>query len=88
MNVYRGLVKEQLSGYAYMVRSGQGMTQQKMAEVLRITPRAYGDLERGKYCFSAVTLLFLFYLLEPDEIKILLEVFIKKVHTLENTDVV
>ena len=53
-----------------------------MAEQLHITSRAYGDLERGKFCFSAVTLLFLM-LIEDDSQGTLLDTFREKVHTLE-----
>ena len=37
-----------------------------MAEQLRISSRAYSDLERGKYAASAPTLLFLFSMLEAE----------------------
>ena len=39
----------------------------RLSEQLRITTRAYGDLERGKYCFSAFALLFLLKLSGKEE---------------------
>ena len=57
-----------------------------MAEQLRITSRAYGDLERGKYCFSAITLLFLMLMLSDDEWKAFLEGFRKRVYDLEHRE--
>ena len=41
----------------------------EMAEKLRITGRAYSDLERGIYCFSTVALIFLLLMLKEDEMK-------------------
>ena len=35
---------------------------------LHITVRAYGDLERGCSCCSAIALLFFLLMLEPDEL--------------------
>ncbi|MFR7893919.1 MAG: helix-turn-helix domain-containing protein [Dysosmobacter sp.] len=40
--------------------AAKSLTQEAMAEQLRISSRAYSDLERGKYAASAPTLLFLF----------------------------
>ena len=42
--------------------------QEEMAEQLHITSRAYGDLERGRYCFSAAPLLFLLLMLSDREL--------------------
>ena len=55
-----------------------------MAEQLRITSRAYGDLERGKYCFSAIALLFVLLMLSDDELQALLEGFRKRAYDLEH----
>ena len=51
------------------MRKSRGMTQEEMAEKLRITGRAYSDLERGIYCFSTVALIFLLLMLKEDEMK-------------------
>ena len=57
-----------------------------MAEQLRISSRAYSDLERGKYAASAPTLLFLFSMLEADAQGALVRRFMNRVQVLEGTD--
>jgi len=57
-----------------------------MAEQLRISSRAYSDLERGRYVASAPTLLFLFSMLEADAQGALVQQFMKQVQALEGTD--
>ncbi len=57
MTASRILMKEYLSGRMEERRKHLLLSQEAMAEALRITPRAYGDLERGKYCASAFVLL-------------------------------
>lgn len=83
MEAYKTLVREFFSEYVSSLRFDRGLTQEEMAEVLRISARAYGDLERGKYCFSSITLIFLFLMLEDGEIRVVLEGFREKVHVLE-----
>ena len=83
MKQYKMLVREFLAGYTEAFRKTQGLTQDKMAEALHITSRAYGDLERGKYCFSAIALLFLLLMLSDDELKAFLEGFRKRVYDKE-----
>lgn len=87
MKAYRVLLREYLSDFIRDLRMNRKLTQQELAEELRITTRAYGDLERGKYCVSSISLLFLFYLLDPDDLRVVLEDFIKKVHIIENKEV-
>lgn len=60
------LLAELLSIELYSLRQQKSLTQEAMAERLRISSRAYSDLERGKYAASAPTLLFLFSMLEAD----------------------
>lgn len=68
MEKYKELLKELLSAFTWEIRTERNLSQDIMAEMLRITTRAYGDLERGKYCFSAIALLFLFlFLLKLEE---------------------
>ena len=86
MKQYKMLVREFLAGYTETFRKTQGLTQDKMAEALHITSRSYGDLERGKYCFSAITLLFLLLTLGDEEQKLLLEGFREKVRELEHKE--
>lgn len=64
MNPYKEILREFFSKYVSTLRKRRGLTQEEMAEKLRITGRAYSDLERGIYCFSAVALVFLLLMLE------------------------
>ena len=57
-----------------------------MAERLRISSRAYSDLERGRYAASAPTLMFLFFMLDADAQNTLILQFMKWVQALEGTD--
>ena len=86
MKQYKMLTKEFLAEYTDTLRKIRNLTQDEMSERLRITSRAYGDLERGKYCFSAIALLFLLLMLSDDELKAFLEGFRKRVHDLEHKE--
>ena len=83
---YKQLLKELFCGHLRRFRQRMELSQDDMAERLRVSSRAYGDLERGKYCFSAVALLFFFSLLPAREVLELLKVFVKKAQALENQD--
>lgn len=87
MRIYKTLTREFLSQYTDALRKRLDLTQEKMAESLRITYRAYGDLERGKYCFSAASLLFLLLLLEDEEVLDLLKGFHQRVSRFEHETV-
>ena len=52
MNPYKEILRKFFSEYVSALRKRRGLTQEQMAEKLRITGRAYSDLERGIYCFS------------------------------------
>lgn len=52
-----------------------------------ITGRAYSDLERGIYCFSAVALVFLLLMLEEHEIKELLSSLLEEIAKVEDREV-
>ena len=86
MKPYPALLAELLSKELYSLRQQKSLTQEAMAEQLRISSRAYSDLERGKYAASAPTLLFLFYMLEADAQRVLIQQFMKQVQALEGTD--
>lgn len=86
MKLYKTLAKEFLAEYTNTLRKSRNLTQEKMAERLRITSRAYGDLERGKYCFSTIALLFLLLMLDDEELKDFLAGFRNRVHSLEQKD--
>lgn len=86
MKPYPALLAELLSKELYSLRQQKSLTQEAMAEQLRISSRAYSDLERGKYAASALTLLFLFSMLEADAQRVLIQQFMKQVQALEGTD--
>ena len=65
--MYKEVIRTHLSQQTWAVRCTLGWSQEKMSEQLRITSRAYGDLERGRYCFSSVTLLLLLRLMGKEE---------------------
>ena len=50
MNPYKEILRKFFSKYVSTLRKRRGLTQEEMAEKLRITGRAYSDLERGIYC--------------------------------------
>ena len=71
MKLYTMLAKEFLVEYTAALRKDRDLTQEEMAERLRITSQAYGDLEVGVafflpiHSFWAVSpVFFLFYLLD------------------------
>ena len=91
MEVFRrkpdpALLSELLSAELSSLRQQMALTQEAMAERLRISSRAYSDLERGKYAASAPTLLFLFSMLEADAQGALVRRFMNRVQVLEVTD--
>ena len=86
MKPYPALLAELLSKELYSLRQQKSLTQEAMAEQLRISGRAYSDLERGRYVASAPTLLFLFSMLEADAQGALVQQFMKQVQALEGTD--
>ena len=66
MNRYKESLRQYFSVQAKALRKKRKLTQEEMSEQLHITVRAYGDLERGCSCCSA--LLFFLLMLEPDEL--------------------
>ena len=86
MKPYPALLAELLSEELSSLRQQKALTQEAMAEQLRISSRAYSDLERGRYASSAPTLLFLFSMLEADVQSALVRRFMNRVQALEGTD--
>ena len=86
MKPYPALLAELLSRELSSLRRQKALTQEAMAELLRISSRAYSDLERGKYTASAPTLMFLFSMLDADAQSDLVRQFMKRVQALEGTD--
>ena len=87
MNPYKEILRKFFSEYVSALRKRRGLTQEQMAEKLRITGRAYSDLERGIYCFSAVALVFLLLMLEEGEIKELLSPLRDEIEKVEGREV-
>ena len=86
MKQYKTLTRDFLAEHVTTLRKCRNLTQDQMAERLRITSRAYGDLELGKYCFSAVALRFLLLMLSEDEVKGFLKEFRKRVDEPEHKE--
>ena len=86
MNPYKETLRKFFSEYVSALRKHRGLTQEQMAEKLRITGRAYSDLERGIYCFSAVALVFLLLML-GGEIKELLSPLRDEIEKVEDREV-
>ena len=80
MNPYKEILRKFFSEYVSALRKRRGLTQEEMAEKLRISGRAYSDLERGIYCFSTVALLLM---LEEGEIKELLSPLLDEIEKVE-----
>lgn len=83
---YPALLSELLSTELSSLRQQMALTQEAMAERLRISSRAYSDLERGRYAASAPTLMFLFSMLDAEALDALVQQFMKRVQALEGTD--
>ena len=87
MNPYKEILRKFFSEYVSAFRKRRGLTQEQMAEKLRITGRVYSDLERGIYCFSAVALVFLLLMLEEHELKELLSPLREEIAKVEDREV-
>lgn len=86
MKPYSALLAELLSKELRALRTRNVLTQEAMAERLHISSRAYSDLERGKSCVSAATLMFLLPMLEATEQQALIQSFLARVQSLEDED--
>ena len=86
MKPYPALFAELLSEELSSLRQQMALTQEAMAERLRISSRAYSDLERGRYAASAPTLMFLFSMLDAEAQGALIRQFVNRVQALEGTD--
>lgn len=68
MHTYSDVVKSFLCNYLKQTRSTRQLTKTAMAAWLRIDFRSYPNLETGRYCLSATSLLFLLSGLEDQEV--------------------
>ena len=87
MNPYIEILRKFFSKYVSTLRKRRGLTQEEMAEKLRITGRAYSDLERDIYCFSVAALVFLLLMLEEWEIKEFLSPLLEEIEKVESREV-
>ena len=76
MKLYKEALRSFFSGYVSALRRRRGLTQEEMAERLRITG-----------CFSAVALVFLLLMLEEHEIKELLSSLREEIAKVEDREV-
>lgn len=88
MTEYKGTVRLLLSRWVKEVRTHNSWKQWKMAEALRVSDRAYSDLEHGKYCVSAISLLFLLLVMTPEQRDEMLREFAALVSLLEDQEAV
>lgn len=88
MTEYKGTVRLLLSRWVKEVRTHNSWKQWKMAEALRVSDRAYSDLEHWKYCFSAISLLFLLLVMTPEQRDEMLREFAALVSLLEDQEAV
>ena len=75
MHQYQSLLKDFLMVRVHSYRLTLQCSQERMAEKLRISPRSYIDLERGKYGFSAATFAFFLLILPEDDVLNILMTF-------------
>ena len=79
MRKFQQELKVYLRGILLTTRQNLGLTQEKMAEKLRMSTRSYCDLERGKTGFSAVSLVFLLASVPPDTVIHILQSFLESI---------
>ena len=83
MKPYAAMVRDLGARTLLALRTGLGLTQEEMAERLRITARAYSDLERRKSCASGVTVLFAASMMGLKELHAPVRRFIEGVRAIE-----
>ena len=79
MHQYTLLLRAFLTEQIKTRRKALHLTQETMAEKLRISPRSYISLERGKSGCSAATLMFFLLILSNEEILNLCSAFRRQV---------
>ena len=65
---YKPSIQNALAAFSLEIRKRRGLSQEKMAEQLHISTRAYSDIERALYSFSVYSFTFLLLMLDPIEI--------------------
>lgn len=67
MNDNKSVFQNFLRNHIHSYRNFHDLSQEDMAESLRVSPRSYIDQEHGKYGFSAMTLVYYLLLLTDEE---------------------
>lgn len=86
MRKYTMLVRKHLAGWVRRTRALEELTQEKMSEQLRMSTRAYSNLELEKNGLSAATLMFFLSILPQKDILQLIEEFQKEFHQVEENE--
>ncbi|MBU5626933.1 hypothetical protein KQI82_09335 [Oscillibacter sp. MSJ-2] len=77
MRQYKTLLQVFLRNSIYAFRKEMGYSQERMAELLHISPRSYIDQEHGKYSFSALSVIFFLITIPEERVLSLLRAFRK-----------
>ena len=75
MREYKILLRTMLRESIYHFRVRNRFSQERMAEILHISPRSYVEQEHGKYGFSALSLVFYLLSLPEDDVLLFLSRF-------------
>lgn len=84
--LYKPLLRSLLSEQMRRFRSQRRLTQEQMAERLRVAPRSYADLEHEKYTCSALTVFLFLTLLEDEDIIHLVRSLQKQIEQADHHD--
>ena len=87
MRQYKLLLQGFLMNQILFYRSENQLTQEQMAELLHISPRSYFDIEHGKYCCSAITLIFFMLILSKADVLDFLDEFRLRAERKDTDDV-
>lgn len=80
------LMQDFLSDRIRRFRVEQHLTQEKMAELLRVSPRSYADLEHGKYACSGLTVLMFLVQLDGERLLRLVRDFREQIERSDDHD--
>lgn len=87
MRRYKLLLQGILTDRILVYRTDNHYTQEQMAELLHISPRSYFDIEHGKYCCSAITLIFFLLILSKADVLDFLDDFRLRAERKDKDDV-
>lgn len=87
MSNYKYLFQKFLRKSVRTFRSRNAISQERMAELLHVSPRSYFDQEHGKYGFSSTSLISYLLLLSDDEVLLFLKDFREYLKKTENEHV-